>query len=51
MLAAWIVFPAAAVEWTLGRNATREGDIVVIDTQGKRNGGAAHAKLARHRAA
>ena len=36
---------AASVDWALGHNATRTGDIIVIDTQGKRNGGAAHAKL------
>ena len=40
-----VAVQTAGIEWTLGRNATREGDIVVIDTQGKRNGGAAHAKL------
>ncbi len=34
-----------AVEWSLGRNATRSGDIVVIDTHGDPGGGAAHAKL------
>lgn len=44
--AAFAVFPAAAaVDWSLGCNATREGDIITIDTQGRRNGGAAHAKI------
>ena len=44
--AAGIAFPAAAtVEWTLGHNAVRSGDIVVIDTHGSREGGAAHAKI------
>ena len=33
------------VEWTPGHNAVREGDIVVIDTHGSREGGAAHAKI------
>ncbi len=36
---------AADVEWSLGRNAAREGDVVVVDTRGTRSGGAAHAKL------
>ena len=36
---------AASVEWSLGHNAVREGDVIVVDTQGSRNGGAAHAKL------
>ena len=42
--AAWVL-PVEAVEWTLGHNATREGDIITIDTHGRYNGGAAHAKL------
>ena len=33
------------VSWSLGRNATREGDIAIVDTKGKRDGGAVHAKL------
>ena len=40
-----VAVQTAGIEWTLGRNATREGDVVVVDTQGKRNGGAVHAKL------
>ena len=36
---------AASVEWTLGQNATRTGDIVVVDTNGKRTDGAAHSKI------
>ena len=45
-LAAGIAISAtASVDWTLGHNATRTGDVVTIDTQGKRNGGAAHAKI------
>ena len=35
----------AGIEWTLGRNATRTGDVIVVDTHGQRNGGAAHAKI------
>ena len=40
--------PAAtqpAVEWSLDRNASRSGDIIVVDTHGSREGGAAHAKI------
>ena len=44
-LAAGIAFPAVAVDWKPGHNATREGDIIIVDAQGKRDGGAAHAKL------
>ncbi|MBP5544934.1 MAG: hypothetical protein ILM98_12720 [Kiritimatiellae bacterium] len=43
--AAGIVFPAAAIDWTLGHNATRSGDIAVIDTHGSRAGGAVHATI------
>ena len=44
-VAAGIAFPAVAVDWKPGHNATREGDIIIVDAQGKRDGGAAHAKL------
>ena len=37
--------PLPAVEWSLGHNATRSGDIVVVDTHGKLDGGAVHATL------
>lgn len=40
-----MAIPAAALDWTLGRNATRDGDIVVIDTGGSTAGGAAYAKI------
>ncbi len=43
--AAGIILPAAAVEWSLGDNAAREGDVITIDTHGKRTGGAPHAKI------
>ena len=36
---------AQAVEWTLGHNATRSGDVAIVDTHGARNGGAVHAKV------
>ncbi len=36
---------AATVEWTLGHNAVREGDRIIVDTHGSREGGAAHAKI------
>ena len=40
--------PASAqssVAWSLDRNASRSGDIIVVDTHGSREGGAAHAKI------
>ena len=40
-----VAVQTAGIEWTLGRNAAREGDVVVVDTRGTRSGGAAHAKL------
>ena len=43
--AAGIAFPAAAIDWTLGHNATRSGDIAVVDTHGSRAGGAVHATI------
>ena len=44
-LAAGIAFPAVAVEWSFDHNAAREGDIAIVDTQGKRTGGAVHGKI------
>ena len=35
----------AGMSWSLGHNATRSGDIAVIDTHGSRAGGAVHATL------
>ena len=43
--AAGIAFPVAAVEWSFDHNATREGDIAVVDTHGSREGGAVHGKI------
>ena len=43
--AAGIAIPAAAVDWTFDRNAARDGDIGVVDTNGSRDGGAIHGKL------
>ena len=40
---------AADVEWSLGRNAAREGDVVVVDTRGTRSGGAAQSDRRRTR--
>ena len=45
ILAAWLAVPAVAVEWTPGRNATRDGDTMTIDTHGRHGGGAAHATV------
>ena len=39
------VSAAHAVAWSLGNNATRDGDIVTIDTHGMRSGGSARAKV------
>ena len=33
------------VAWVLGENASRKGDVAVVDTHGARTGGAVHAKL------
>ena len=43
--AAGVAFPAAAVDWSFDQNATREGDIAVVDTHGSRDGGAVHGKI------
>ena len=45
---AGLTSPAAsqpAVKWSLDRNASRSGDIVVVDTHGSREGGAVHGKI------
>ena len=39
------VLTATAVEWSFDHNATRKGNIAIVDTQGKRTGGAVHGKI------
>ena len=43
--AAGSAIPAAAIDWSFDHNATREGDIAVVDTHGSREGGAVHGKI------
>ena len=43
--AAYGVRAATAVEWSFDRNAMRKGNIAVVDTKGKRTGGAVHGKI------
>ena len=44
-LCAGIAIAETSVEWSLGRNAAREGDVAVVDTHGSREGGAVHGRL------